>query len=103
MTRVLQVSFLLVALLIARQVLHAWLKQPDRLAEYVRRGFNGLLGYFVFVMIGLVVFSRLAGHGFVEEGAPVAVALVLAGAAYVGAGIAALWWYLGKDERARRR
>lgn len=103
MTRFLQVSLLILALLIVRQVLYAWLKQPDRLAEHLRRGLNVLVGYFVYVMIGLVAFSRLAGRGFGEQGGPVAVLLVLGGAAYAGLGIAALWYYLGRSEPARKR
>jgi hypothetical protein len=102
MTRIVQISVVIVAMLVGRQVLYGWLKQPDALPRLMRQGLNALLAYFAYVMIGLFAFSLLAGQGFGAGSTLPAVLLTLGGAAYVGVGIAALWIYLGKHESGRR-
>ena len=103
MVRLLQFSILLVALLVARHAFYGWLKQPDTLPQLLRQGMNAMLAYFAYVMVGLLVFSALAGQGFGEGGTLAAVVLTLGGALYVGGGIGALWLYLGRHEVRRRK
>jgi hypothetical protein len=101
MTRLIQLSLVLVALLVARRVLYGWLKQEDSLPRLLRQGMNALLLYFAYVALGLWAFSFLAGRGFGDGSMAAAVLLTIGGAIYVGAGIGGLWLYLARHERRR--
>ncbi len=104
MTRVAQVSILIVALLVVRHVLYRWLKQPDTLPQLVREAFEAVFGYFLWVTVGLFVFSRIASYGFGGPGNTlVGFVIVVAGALYVGVGIFMLWRYLRQQDRRPRR
>ncbi len=103
MTRLLQLSIVLVALLIARRVLYAWLKQPDTLWALLREALNVLLAYFVYVIVGMALLSAVAGRGFGEANRLAAALITLGGAVYVGAGIGGLWLYLGKADVQRKK
>jgi hypothetical protein len=103
MTRLLQLSVVIVALLVARRVLYAWLKQPDTLWVLLREALNALLAYFVYVMVGMALLSAVAGRGF-GEGSQFAAALItLGGAVYAAVGIGGLWYYLGKADARRKK
>ncbi len=104
MTRALQISIFVVVLVVARHILYRWLKQPDTLPQLLREGFEAVFGYFVYVFVGLLVFSRIAPYGFGGVGnLLIAIVIVVAGGAYVGVGIWGLWRYLREqDDRPRR-
>jgi hypothetical protein len=102
MIRIVQISAVIVALLVARRVLYGWLRQEDSLPRLLRQGLDALLLYFIYVAAGMFVFSLLAGRGFGEDGAIPAILLTLGGAAYVGIGIAWLWLHLARHETRRK-
>jgi hypothetical protein len=101
MIRFFQFSVLIVILLVARRLLYRWLRQRDTLPELISQGLRVVVGYLVYVMIGLLALSWVAGRGFGEGNQAIAVLITLASAGYVGLGIAGLWLFLRlSDERA---
>lgn len=103
MTRLVQVSVMIVLLLVARRVIYGWLKQPDTLPQLLRQGLDVVLAYFAYVTVGLLVLSFVAGEGFGKGSTIVALLLTAGTALYVGVGVFALWWFLNKSEPPRKK
>ena len=103
MIRGVQISILFVALVVARHVFFHWLKQPDTLPQLLREAFEAVFGYFVYVTVGLLVFSRVAGYGFGGAGnVLIGFVIVIGAALYVGVGVWGLWRYLREQDQRPR-
>lgn len=103
-TRIVQISVIVVAVVVARHIFLRWLKQPDTLPQLLREAFEAVFGYFVYVTAGMLIFSVISRYGF---GGPLNTLLgfviAVAGALYVGVGIWALWRFLGARDRRPKR
>jgi hypothetical protein len=103
MTRILQLSMLIAALVVARHFLYRWLGHRDSLRTIVREALDVLVGYFIYVIAGMLVFSWLSGSGVATSNSLGAVMLTMLGGLYVGGGVLLVWMVLARQEKGHRK
>jgi hypothetical protein len=103
MARLLQLSMLIAALVVARHFLYRWLGARDSLRIILHDALDVLVGYFMYVTAGMLIFSWLSGASFVTGNGLATALLTVAGGLYVGGGVLLVWLLLARKERGQRK